>query len=470
MCDRTFAQQLSFMASQGIDRYLERYAEPIITERQEDLRLGLSQTYTFVLVIPLYDEALNCLDTVLPEGMCDTLIILVVNAAADADPAAILRTQTFLAQFHPNLQQPFTIVHRPLGNTLLLIDCCTSQRQLPPKQGVGLARKIGGDMALTCIALDIVEIPWIHCSDGDVVLPNGYFDPAKPQPDVAAAIYPFCHRPVHNNILQYEISLRYYVTALAKATSSYAFQTIGSLLKINATHYAMVRGFPKRQAAEDFYMLNKLAKTGKVIRLKQPEVTLSSRMSQRVPFGTGAAMTRLSSEETVLLYHPQIFRELRSWLELSPTLWTELRPGGGNPFVTKPRFHSWWQQQRLSDSLLQTLLYLKVDQALGQAFRQCQDFCHFQFFLEVWFDAFRTLKFIHYQRDQYWSSLAIKDAMAIYGCLKIQNQAQPIRQLCIASQQAHFYSSQDFLDILQQLQCEEFQLSSEVGPTVSFGR
>jgi len=441
------------MASQGIDRYLERYAEPIVTDSKEDLLVKLGQTYTFVLVIPLYDEALNCLDTVLPEDICDTLVILVVNAAVDADPAAILRTQSFLAQFHPSLQQPFTIVHRPLGNTLLLIDCCTPQRQLPPKQGVGLARKIGGDFALACIAAERVEIPWIHCSDGDVVLPNAYFNPAKPEPDVAAAIYPFCHRPVHDNILQYEISLRYYVTALAQAASSYAFQTIGSLLKVNATHYAMVRGFPKRQAAEDFYMLNKLAKTGKVIRLQQPEITLSSRISWRVPFGTGAAMARLSSAEALRLYHPQIFRELRSWLKLLPTLWTELRPGGDNQLVTKPRLHSWWQQQDLSDSLLQTLLYLKVDRALGQAFQQCQDFSHFQFFLEVWFDAFRTLKFVHYQRDQYWSSLAIKDAMAMYRCLNSRDQSKPMCQPDVASQQADFHSSQDFSDILQQLQC-----------------
>ena len=455
------------MTLAGINRYLDRYAEAIANEMRTHLPMTLGQTYQYVLVIPLFDEAHKCLDATLPEGISDTLVIVVVNAAVDADPAAILRTQAFLAPFNPHPQHPFAAIHRPFGNTVLLIDCCTTPRLFPPKQGVGLARKIGGDIALACIADQIVDSPWIHCTDGDVKLPDNYFDTPDLKPDVAVAIYPFCHQPIHNDILQYEISLRYYVTALAQAGSPYAFQTIGSLLKINANHYAMVRGFPRRLAAEDFYMLNKLAKTGKVMRLQHPDIILSSRVSKRVPFGTGAAMARLSNHEEMLLYHPQVFRELQSWLGLSQKLWDELHDDWSNQSDAKTHLQAWWQHQELSDTLWVTLLDLKVDQALGQAFQQCRDFPHFQFFLKVWFDAFRTLKFVHYQRDHYWPSLPIKEAIALFWNSNYQNQSKNTDQPSRASKLDHFHPSPDFLDILQQLQWQESQLPVAIGPTLS---
>lgn len=451
------------MASQAISRYLNRYAEPIVSILQDHWLATLHQTYQFVLVIPLFDEALNCLDTVLPQTISNTLIIAVVNASVDADKAAIHRTQAFLNQFHPQPETPFTVVNRLSGNTLLLIDCCTSSRQLPHKQGVGLARKIGGDIALACIAAQKVSSPWVHCTDADVKLPTDYFDTPNFGPDVAVAIYPFCHQPQHPEIIQYEISLRYYVLGLSQAHSSYAFQTIGSLLKISAEHYAKVRGFPKRQAAEDFYMLNKLAKTGKVIRLKKPQVTLSSRHSHRVPFGTGAAMVKLSQAPESKLYHPQIFVELYQWLNLDQTLWQKFQDQKRSNRSLS--LESWWQQQDLSPRLLQTLHALKVEQALGQAFQQCHDFEHFQFYMRVWFDAFRTLKFIHYQRDHFWPSLPIPEAITLFQRAQSRKLSPLTSDLSILGTKI-FLSSPEFPNILEQLAREELDLSDEVGPTL----
>lgn len=456
------------MISKAISRYLDHYAEPIVRMIQAEWLSALDQTYQFVLVLPLFDEALNCLANILPKGTHNTLIIAVVNASVDANRAAIQRTQAFLAQFQPQPQIPFTVVDQPSGNTLLLVDCCTTDRQLPHKQGVGLARKIGGDIALACIAAQTIQTPWIHCSDGDVQLPEDYFAIPNFGSDVAVAIYPFRHHPHHPDILQYEISLRYYVLGLAQAGSPYAFQTIGSLLKINAEHYAKVRGFPKRQAAEDFYMLNKLAKTGQVIRLKQPTVILSSRASHRVPFGTGAAMVKLSQDPGFHLYHPQIFGELQRWLALDQRLWQELRPHARSN--VNMNLQAWWQQKNLKPSLLDTLLHLKVDQALNQAFQQCQDFPHFQFYLRVWFDAFRTLKFIHYQREHYWPSLPILDAITFFKhsnpLYRSQNNQSKSDKSTVNKPNLRL-SSPKFLDIMQDLCTLELQLPTHVGPTQS---
>ncbi|NJM94981.1 MAG: hypothetical protein HC792_00310 [Acaryochloridaceae cyanobacterium CSU_5_19] len=220
------------MVAAEVHQYLDRYGEEVIRDLQDNLQAVLPQRYEFVLVIPLFDEALDCLDSILPIDIQDALIILVVNAAMDAEPMAIARTQAFLAQFTPQGSGPLTRVDGDRNSSLLILDCCSPSQQLPAKQGVGLARKLGGDLALACIAQGRVARPWIHCTDGDVSLPKGYFVTPEPDPTVAVVLYPFRHQPQHPAILQYEISLRYYVTQLAQAQSPYAYHSIGSLLKI----------------------------------------------------------------------------------------------------------------------------------------------------------------------------------------------------------------------------------------------
>ena len=392
--------------SSTIRQYLERYAEPIVSWFQTEFLPHLHRTYQFVLVIPAFDEPLNCLEQVLPADLHQTLVIVVANSAVDSDPAAVAHTQAFLRQYtsqqDTNSLSPITRLSLPQKSDGLIVDCTTDGRQLPAKQGVGLARKIGSDLALACIHQGIVQCPWIHCTDADVTLPQNYFDASPPPPNVAVAIYPFEHAPRHDAILFYEISLRYYVVQLAQAGSPYAFQTIGSLLKINAHYYAVVRGFPKRKAAEDFYMLNKLAKTGHVLRLEDPVIQLASRVSKRVPFGTGAAMERLATYPQFDLYDPQIFQHLGMWLETIPTLWCDRPP--------VQDLYQWWSESPLT---LETLLTLGLEKVLPHAYQQCRDVEHFQRYLWGWFDAFKTLKFIHTLRDHAFPNLPISEAIAM---------------------------------------------------------
>lgn len=396
--------------SSPIRQYLDRYAEPIVSWFQTEFLPHVHRTYQFVLVVPAFDEPLKCLEQVLPSDLQQTLVIVVANSAEDSDPVAVARTQAFLK--HYSIDQdaqalsPISRLSLPQESDGLIVDCTTDGRQLPAKQGVGLARKIGGDLALACIQQGLVQCPWIHCTDADVRLPLNYFDANPPSPDVAVAIYPFEHAPRHDAILFYEISLRYYVVQLAQAASPYAFQTIGSLLKINAHHYAVVRGFPKRKAAEDFYMLNKLAKTGHVLRLKEPAVQLASRISKRVPFGTGAAMERFAMYPQFELYHPQVFQHLGTWLKVIPALW------GDRPSVED--LHQWWSESPL---ILETLLALGLEKVLPHAYHQCRDVEHFQRYLWGWFDAFKTLKFIHTLRDQAFPNLPILQAIAMMGLM-----------------------------------------------------
>ncbi len=114
----------------------------------------------------------------------------------------------------------------------------------------------------------------------------------------------------------YELRLHHYVRGLEYAGSPYAFHTLGSCLAVSFEGYAQVRGFPKRSGGEDFHLLNKLAKTGPVIRLAGDCIELASRHSQRAPFGTGAAVARISNAgmplTLPLFYHPACFAALRA--------------------------------------------------------------------------------------------------------------------------------------------------------------
>ena len=135
-------------------------------------------------------------------------------------------------------------------------------------------------------------------------------------------------------MLLYEISLYYYVNRLKHANSPYAFHTVGSTIAVNAKDYALVRGTPKRLAGEDFYLLNKLAKTGLVLSSSSAPIELDARVSHRTPFGTGSSIDRIqrlsNPIEENLYYQPAIFELLKALLARLPLIWDE----------TKSRIHS----------------------------------------------------------------------------------------------------------------------------------
>ena len=113
----------------------------------------------------------------------------------------------------------------------------------------------------------------------------------------------------------YEISLRYYRLGLAWAGSAYAHHTVGSTICVHAAAYGAVGGVPNRQAAEDFYLLNKLRKLGPITALSGAPLALAGRPSTRVPFGTGPAIRSImDSQDTFALYDPNAFVALRCFL------------------------------------------------------------------------------------------------------------------------------------------------------------
>lgn len=381
-------------------------------------------------------------------------MILVVNETDSAAPLVSQANRKFAAELKVRFREVWkskaeaglSLYQDPASQRdLLLVDRFSEGLRLPPKGGVGHARKTGADFAAYLIHQRRVHSPWIHCTDADVRLPPRYFDCTTALDDsaareTAALIYPFRHRllsttvdrkttyHVQNRILQatqlYEFSLRYYVAGLGFAGSPYAHHTIGSTMAINAVHYAKVRGFPRRQAGEDFYLLNKLTKVGSVRQLSAEAecepIDISVRLSDRVPFGTGAAVGKIiqlvDPPQEFQLYHPAVFGVLRAWLTSLPDFWAARSLDIAAVLPRSPLIQE--DDGSVMNAINRRLLIAGLEhsgagEALQHAFRQSSDLGQFERQMHTWFDAFRTLKLIHFLRDHGLPSISFQALLAL---------------------------------------------------------
>jgi hypothetical protein len=290
-------------SDRAVRKYLAAWAEPEIAIAQ-----AVSPTYGEVLVVPACDEGARFVADLeaIPDAFDErALVIVVINGSVahsehvHATNASLLRELSGGARVLSG--DPPAFLGERDGFDLLCVDRASESWRFPAKRGVGLARKVGCDLALALVASGRVTSPWIHTSDADARQPTERFRVAAAERDerVAALTFPYEHVPdgdAGEAIRLYEISLRYWVTALAWAGSPYAFSSIGSTFAIRANAYAQVRGFPRREAGEDFHLLDKVAKLGVVRTPLCPPLLLSGRASERVPFGTGRAVRRMRDE------------------------------------------------------------------------------------------------------------------------------------------------------------------------------
>jgi hypothetical protein len=400
----------------SVGQYLQHYAEAEIQQITE-----LDYYYENILTIPAFDEPESLISKlqqlITPSSV---LIILVLNVPDNLhSPDTVYATQALgeklknvsrlLKQFSSNIHL-LELSETPVRH-LLLVERCHEGKCIPAAEGVGLARKIACDIACKIIAMGRINSPWIHTTDADVTLPKDYFrakEVLNPE-EVAVALYPFQHTvnpDPHVHLCQqiYDISLHYYVEGLSWANSPYAFHTIGSTLLINFHAYALARGFPKRAAAEDFYLLNKMAKTSEIVSLKEPVISIDSRMSARVPFGTGPALIKIADFNNprleYLYYNPLCFQYLKSWLEMLPELWKNKTDSLSLTLLQQILTNVNRNDKVIElEILLSCLQSLGLEKALKHAIQNSRSQESFIRHLHNWFDAFRTLKFIHLVRD-----------------------------------------------------------------------
>jgi hypothetical protein len=278
----------------AVSKYLKSHAE-------SEIRLAprLDGGYGHAVVVPAFREEPSFVDGLVGAARTSrgrTLALVVVNASDDSPPGAHADNARLIEAFVQRLDGVRRVHEAPaawLGSLvpgsldLLVIDRASRGARFPAKRGVGLARKIGTDVALALHVDGKVKSGLVFGTDADAALPDRHFDaPGVDQDaDLAAVVFPFWHEPAGDAVLTratalYELSLRYYVAGLAWAGSPYAFHTLGSATAVSAAAYAAVRGYPKREAAEDFYLLNKQCATRACSR-RPPSGGRSSSLSPR---------------------------------------------------------------------------------------------------------------------------------------------------------------------------------------------
>jgi len=401
----------------NLAKYLEKYAENEILSLN---KISWHCSYKHIVVIPAYKENADFICSFINSELVlqQVLIIVVINqpvSDTDITPQQALQQDIHHLGTKIFQQGCCSLVQFPGDNSAcLLVDRfnCPIENDL----GVGLARKIGVDIACQLIHQQVVASRWIHSTDADAVLPNNYFTALTDElmhqkktltkSNAVVACYNFTHKSLNKEVESanalYEKALRYYVAGLSYARSHYCFFTIGSTLAFSAEAYVSVRGFPKKSAGEDFYLINKLAKLGQVLWLNDCVLTLEARPSDRVPFGTGPAVIKIIDQkqhgESYFYYHPHVFTQLKCVISAFDNL-----------YQYRNDIKNWPLLQ--SEQLQKTLLALGFD-----AFIQKQStHSKIQFDKQVitWFDSFKTLKFIHYLRDNYLPNIPLVDAIEL---------------------------------------------------------
>jgi hypothetical protein len=161
----------------------------------------------------------------------------------------------------------------------------------------------------------------------------------------------------------------------------------------------------RRTAAEDFYFMQQLVKTGRVIEIGDTVVHPSARASQRVHLGTGFRMTEQlqNPDAPVTAYHPEIYSVLGRWLDA-------VRGGlssRGSELIERAATINPELAGYLADSEFEV-----VWDALCEQHREPTNRLRA---FHVWFDALRTLRLVHRLRDTDCPNVALGETAARLG-------------------------------------------------------
>jgi hypothetical protein len=428
--------------SRAASKYLSRYAETVV-----EVEPLVSSHYETALVIPVYHEDPAVLSRLLPPtgGEARQLVILVVNQPALASQDDTKQNEKFLEFVRLQgdsrcLTDSATLVREPFSRKtvdVLLVDATRGRYALRQKEGVGRARKMGFDLALALYHSGKLAGPYVGSSDADVVIPPGYVESLTSAAEnwvsqknchYAALLYPYQHiasgaRDLQKTMIAVELGFRYYVLGLSYAGSPYAYHSLGSALAVSLPHYAEVRGVPNRQAGEDFHLLAKLSKLAPLRRLSSPTISIETRLSKRVPFGTGPALEKAlqGSSSEVMAYHPDAFEYLRSFLG---QLVDWARAGTlGHEFQFEPHVPAWVKEEA-QVFMASTRPHLM----------SCPTAAHRERRVHERFDALKTLQFVHRAHREGLVMLPITEAMGCAGFVSAPGSAPQMLDWCKAQE------------------------------------
>ena len=397
-----------------VENYLSKYSLP----NWELENTGISKIDS-AIVIPAISEYQNIrylLESLSKNDnkyFASTLIIFVINNSPSSDKEVKDDNQKSIKLIHSLISKQeideFSKKIISSGLRLALVDAASKGKELSEKEcGVGFARKIGMDLALSAFDYTTQKNKLIISLDADCTVQNNYITAIIDSfytKNFSAASVKFEHFISENKtaeaIICYEIFLRYYMLGLKLAGSPFAFQIVGSTMVFNLDTYIKVEGMNKRKAAEDFYFLEKIAKRSKIEEIDSTTVYPSSRSSWRVPFGTGRSVQRFIDklQNEYLLYDPESFLVLKDWLKVF----------NNYEKISVKEYLS--IAENIHPALYQFLIENKFENSWNKIFNNSKSSSQLKKQKVNWFDGLRTLKLVHYLRDKAFPLINMFDAL-----------------------------------------------------------
>lgn len=185
------------------------------------------------------------------------------------------------------------------------------------KGGAGIARRAVMDAASHKGGDDCLLVS----ADADTIFDKSYLEDVivrfAERQDALALSSPYYHPLsgddiIDSSMLCYETFMRFYLLNLIRIKSPYAYTALGSAIAMPQKTYRKIKGVPLKNSGEDFYLLQKIAKIGKILLWIPSKVYPATRLSERTAFGTGKALAkdRHTFSDHYPVIHPGIFDEV----------------------------------------------------------------------------------------------------------------------------------------------------------------
>jgi hypothetical protein len=368
---------------------------------------GIRPEVSMIVMIPCLNEleiirTLESLWACKPiQSFCE-VIVVVNNSENCSSEVRQFNQETFLKLVNWKCQndRPNLVLHPIYSDSV------------PAKHaGAGMARKIGMDEAIR--RFNAINKPdgVIVSTDSDCLFSPNYLErieSAFQSRSCFAATLNFKHRIDEMNdpkqklgIQLYEDYLHYYKKAHDFVGYPDSIYTIGSAFAVRADAYVKQGGMNRRQAGEDFYFLYKLTKLGRVTEIEDAFVYPSARVSDRVPFGTGASMTKWmkNSEDLTLTYNFDAFLDLKALFDQVDKFFriesdNFLQLVAGLPLSI--------QDYIMTIDFIDKLAEINKNSSSLSSFRKR----FFQFF-----DAFIILRFLNFAHEKYYLRQNLSEAI-----------------------------------------------------------
>ena len=220
-------------------------------------------------------------------------------------------------------------------------------------KGSGWAEKKGGVGRARKTVMDYINNKansndLIISIDADTFYPSNYFKSVINSfnniPGIIGLSIPYFHQlngKTDQLILRYEIYMRNYLVNMIRIENPYAFTALGSAIAVPVWAYRKIGGLTPVKSGEDFYFLQKLAKTGKIGIWADAIAYPSARFSDRVLFGTGPALIKgeKGNWDSYPVYPGNLFDKVKETYDSFPDLFKKDIPTPMDDFL-KTQFRS----------------------------------------------------------------------------------------------------------------------------------